>query len=241
MRQIFDTLPVAAGVLMLTLATGVAQSAPAQGEWESHTRIREAARQHVLDRAEEFSGRIKLTTSPLDSRLRLARCDQPLTTYDSPNGLKPGRNVVGVRCEGRKPWKLYVRVKVATIGPVVVAAHALARGQQIAATDLRVEDRDTSRLHRAFFTDPQGLVGQRTRRQITAGKLLHPGLVERRQLIRRGGLVKIMVRHGGLRVSMKGKALENGSLGEQVRVRNTASGRDITGEVVAAGVIEVGQ
>lgn len=239
MRQIFDRRLMAAGMLLLTLAAGAAQSAPAQGEWESHTRIREAARQHVLDRAGEFSGRIEVTASPLDSRLRLARCDQPLTTYDSPNGLKPGRNVVGVRCAGGKPWKLYVRVKVATIGPVVVATRPLARGQQISRADLRVEDRDTSRMHRAYFSDPQGLIGQRTRRQIAAGKLLHPGLVERRQLIRRGGLVKIVARQGGLQVSMKGKALENGALGEQVRVRNTASGRDITGEVVAAGVIEV--
>lgn len=239
MRHIFDTSAMAAGMFLLILATGKAQPAPSQDGWESHTRIREAARQHVLDRADTFSGRMEVTTSPLDSRLRLTRCDQPLTTYDSPNGLKPGRNVVGVRCEGRKPWKLYVRVKVATIGPVVVSARALARGQQLAAADLRVEERDTSRMHRAYFSDPQTLIGQRTRRQIAPGKLLHPGLVERRQLIRRGGLVKIVARHGGLQVSMKGKALENGALGEQVRVRNTASGRDITGEVVAAGVVEV--
>ncbi|RMG35631.1 MAG: flagella basal body P-ring formation protein FlgA [Gammaproteobacteria bacterium] len=240
MRRLFDTRPILAGMLLSIGSVSTAGSAT-DGPFESHERIRETARQHVLARATEFPGKIQVTTSPLDSRLHLQRCNRPLESYDSPNGLRPGRNVVGVRCPGSKPWKLYVRVNIATLGPVVVAARPLARGQQISAADLRLEERDTSRLHRAYFTDPQALIGQRARRQVAVGRVLHPGMVERRKLVRRGGLVRIVVRHGALQVSMKGKALENGSLGDQIRVRNTASGREITGEVVSSGVVSVGQ
>lgn len=239
MRQLFDTLLMTFGVLLLTLATRTAQSGVAHDEWESHERIREAARQHVLDRAEHFRGKVTVSTSPLDSRLRLARCDQPLEAYDAPNGLKPGRNVVGVRCTGRKPWKLFVRVNITTREAVVVTARPLARGQQVVADDLRIEERDTSRMQRAYYTDPKPLIGLRARRQIGAGQPLHPGLVEQRRLVRRGALVQIVARHGELQVTMKGKALESGVLGDLIRVRNTASGREISGEVVAAGVVEV--
>jgi flagella basal body P-ring formation protein FlgA len=39
---------------------------------------------------------------------------------------------------------------------------------------------------------------------------------------------------------MLGKALENGSRGQRIRVRNLSSGREISGEVIASGVIQVG-
>lgn len=98
---------------------------------ESHQRIREAARAHVLARADQLPGQIEVKIARLDPRLRLRRCERPLETYDSPNGLRPGRNVVGVRCTGQHPWKLYVTVDIATLQPVVVAARPLARGQQV--------------------------------------------------------------------------------------------------------------
>ncbi len=236
MRRFLDT--VMALACLALLAPGTAGAATG-GPYESPDRIREAARLHVLARAEDFPGEVRVTTSRLDSRLRLPRCEAPLATYDSPNGLRPGRNVVGVRCDTPRPWKLYVTVNVATLEPVVVAARALARGQTIAAGDLRLEKRDTSRLHRAYFTDIAGLLGQRTRRQVAAGRLLHPGLVERRRLVRRGTLVQLLARHGALQVRVKGKALEDGTLGDRIRVRNTASGRTVTGEVVASGVVAV--
>ncbi len=237
MRHILDTLPVRHGLPVLLLLTTPVLVAAAAGE--SHQHIREVARAHVLARAAQLPGEIEVTVSRLDPRLRLEPCDVPLESYDSPNGLRPGRNVVGVRCNGRHPWKLYVTVEIVTLQPVVVAARPLARGQTVSAADLRIEHRDTARLHQAFYTDTGDLIGQRARRQVAAGRILHPGLLERRRLVRRGGTVQILVERGALKVRMQGKALQNGALGDRVRVRNRASGREITGEVIAAGVVKV--
>ena len=74
-----------------------------------------------------------MTTGSLDSRLKLAACDQPLATYDSPNGLNGGRGVVGVRCNGSKPWKIYVPVRIALMESVVVSRRAIVRGQELSA------------------------------------------------------------------------------------------------------------
>jgi len=207
--------------------------------YESHDRIREAARQHVLEWAQQLPGKVEVTTGSLDRRLRLSTCDIPLTSHDSPNGLKPGRSVVAVRCEGKKPWKIYVSVNIATLQPVVVAARTIARGHLLDAHDARIEMRDTSRMHKAYYTDLKGLSGLKTRRQITAGSILDPSKLQRRQLVKRGSTVQILASEGPLQVHMKGKALDNGARGERIRVRNLSSGREITGEVIASGVIQV--
>ena len=73
------------------------------------------------------------------------------------------------------------------------------------------------------------------------GATLHlPLKGELRQLVRRGARVEILARHGSLQVRMAGKALQNGSRGQRIRVRNLSSGREISGEVIASGVIQVG-
>lgn len=43
----------------------------------------------------------------------------------------------------------------------------------------------------------------------------------------------------GLRVTMQGKALADGSRGDRIRVKNLSSGQVVTGTVVRSGVIQV--
>ena len=88
----------AAAALLLTLANCAASADDEQVQ--SHTSIRAAAEQHVLAQADRFAGDPEVSIRRLDSRLKLAACDEPLETYDSPNGLNGGRGVVGVRCNG---------------------------------------------------------------------------------------------------------------------------------------------
>lgn len=206
---------------------------------ESHDTIRAVAREHALAQVDKLPGEVEVTAGKLDRRLRLAACEVPLSAYDSPNGLKPGRNVVGVRCEGEKPWKLYVTINIATTESVVVAARPIGRGHMITAADVRTEMRDTSRLHKAFFTDSAATTGLRAKRSIAAGRILEASQLERRRLVKRGSTVQILASEGTLRVAMKGEALADGAQGERIRVRNLSSGRQITGEVVGSGVIRV--
>jgi len=225
--------------LLSLLIPLLASTAVAAENYQAHDTIRSAAREHALAQVENLPGEVEVTAGKLDRRLRLAACEVPLSAYDSPNGLKPGRNVVGVRCDGEKPWKLYVTIHIATSERVVVAVRPIGRGHMISADDVRTEMRDTSKLRKAFFSDPEATLGLRAKRTIAAGRILEASLLERRRLIRRGSTVQILANDAGLRVAMKGKALADGARGDRIRVRNLSSGREITGEVVGSGVIRV--
>ena len=148
----------------LLACVAVFSSSAGWAEHQSHDSIRDAARQHALAETQALSGNPQVSVGRLDSRLKLNACDQPLQTYDSPNGLSKGRGVVGVRCDGEKPWKLYVPVRVALLENVVVSRRPLVRGQTLGAGDVVLSEVDTSKLHKAYFTRVEDVIGLRSKR-----------------------------------------------------------------------------
>lgn len=231
-RRKTDGLALVATLLLLLADVAAAATTP-------HADIRDTARLHALADAENPGGRIEVSVGDLDSRLRLAQCDQQLEAFDSPNGLRNGRGVVGVRCNGSKPWKLYVPVQIATFETIVVTRRPVVRGQSLGRNDVTLEESDTSQLHKAYFTRVEDVVGLRTKRALAAGKPIYAGVLKREQLVRRGSTVEIIADTGGLLVTMRGKALADGGRGDRIRVENSKSGRVVTGTVSGRGIIHV--
>ena len=130
-------------------------------------------------------------------------------------------------------------VTIALMEEVVVTRHPIVRGQALRAADLALSETDVSRLHKAYFTRIDDVVGLRSKRAVRAGQTLHAGLLRREQLVKRGAQVQIVADTGGLYVTMRGKALADGGLGDRIRVKNLNSGRVVSGTVRGRGVIEV--
>ncbi|MGB5613899.1 MAG: flagellar basal body P-ring formation chaperone FlgA [Sedimenticolaceae bacterium] len=234
------TVAVFAALMSISVNISVASAAADEKHpIQSHQSIRDAAEKHALAAAESLSARPEVEVRNLDSRLKLTACDQPLESYDSPNGLNGGRGVVGVRCNGSKPWKIYVPVYVALMDSVVVSRRPIVRGQALRAEDVMLSEVDISGIHKAYFTRIEDTVGLRSRRSISSGDTLHAGLLERARLVKRGGQVEIVADTGGLQVRMTGKALSDGSQGDRIKVKNLNSGRVVSGTVAGAGLIRV--
>lgn len=85
-------------------------------------------------------------------------------------------------------------------------------------------------------------VGDRTfvfLRSVQAGRLLTWRDLGPRPLVRKGDLVDVSASEGMLNLSMKGLAMQNGSKGEAVTVRNLDSHRDFTAFVVDENHVQV--
>jgi len=208
---------------------------------QSHESIREAARQHVLANAGQFPGKTEVTALALDRRLRLTRCEIPLETYESPNGLRAGRSVVGVRCNGSKPWKIFVPVKIAALQHVLVSKLALRRGQLLNPSDFHLVEQDVAQLRKGYYTNARQVAGLRAKRAIRSGSVLTPSMLAQDKIVKRGSHVEILAREGGLSVRMRGKAMANGAIGDRIRVKNQSSGREVTGLIIEPGVVLVQQ
>ena len=62
---------------------------------------------------------------------------------------------------------------------------------------------------------------------------------DRPRIINRGEKVKIRLNHGGLQLTAKGRALDDASKGQELRVVNLSSNKALSTIATAAGVVEV--
>lgn len=81
------------------------------------------------------------------------------------------------------------------------------------------------------------LVGMTPRRLILAGNPIKEMEVQEPQIVKRGELVTMVFKSGGLSLTAQGKALENGARGDMIRVVNASSSRTL--EAVVSGYKEV--
>lgn len=226
--------------LFCALLAIAANAAAADEEHHAHSDIRRTAEQFALAQAEAGSpGNIQVEAGELDRRLQLSRCEIPLEAFMPVGGRLAGRTTVGIRCDGAKPWSIYIPVTIALYQPVLVAARPLSRGAHLTADDLQLVEQDVSSLTTGYLTDPEEAEGKVLKRMVTAGTPLTPSIVQAPRLIRRGERVTLLAETGGLQVRVAGKALADGAVGERVRVQNLSSRRIVEGEVVSPGVVKI--
>ncbi len=222
---------------LLVFACGNASANDAA--WQSTAEIAAAAENYLQQRIGKSADRTTAQAATLDPRHRLAQCDRPLEAFLRPGAKISARTVVGVRCSGSKPWKLYVPVDVVVTADVLIAKRTLPRGHVLTAGDFDVESRNVSRLLSGYVSDPASLVGQKLRYQLIAGRMLTPSMLEADAAVRRGQTVTIIASGGGIAVRMSGKALMDGALNQRIRVENLNSGRVVEGIVRSREHVEV--
>jgi len=76
-------------------------------------------------------------------------------------------------------------------------------------------------------------------RQVPASRMLTWQDLVRRPLVRKGDIVDVVASEGGLIVTMKAQAVENGVRGDTVTVRNLETRKDISGQVVAQDRVDI--
>ncbi|MEJ2576345.1 MAG: flagellar basal body P-ring formation chaperone FlgA [Gammaproteobacteria bacterium] len=224
---------------MVLAGACAAAVAAEQRSLQDHASIRAAAEDYVEANSEMFPVTPLVAAGDLDSRLQLGACSVPIEAFEPPNGLKPGRAIVGVRCDDDQPWKLYVPVEIQLPGEVVVAKRPLKRGEVLSNDDLTLAPRDLSRLHRDYYTEVEPLIGQSVRRTLRRNAVVTPSSVEAHDVVRRGSDVTIIAANPTVQVRMRGKALGDGSAGERIKVQNLSSGRELSATVVGTGLVRV--
>lgn len=181
----------------------------------------------------------EITIGHLDPRLRLTECSTKPTAFLAPGAKLQGKFSVGLRCSGKKPWTVYMPANVRRFANIVTAAHSLPRGKQVSDSDLMITRQDISQVRDGYFTNNKNVIGKILKRSISGGQVFFAKNITSPLLVHRGDEVVILASIGGLQVRVKGNALEDAALGEQVPVRNKQSKRIIQGTAIESGVVSV--
>jgi len=155
----------------------------------------------------------------------------------SPREIKPGitATVLRYRLTGGREFSVPVRIKWRQ--PAAVLRRSLPRGSVLSEEDLRVLFVERSGLRTP--ADPFRLCGARLTRNLAQGGVVFTDDVESVPVIAKGDPVRIVFRAGGLQVEASGEALDNGGVGDTIRVRNVLSRRIIACVVSGPGVVIV--
>ncbi len=213
-------------------------SLPAYAGFQSLEEIRHAAEKFATDRFGQDENST-IETRNLDPRLKLQHCPTPLTTQALSTQNHSGNMTVLVKCQGVKPWTVYVPVKIKSYIEVAVAKRPLARGIPITDKDIVFEKREISRLGSGYFEDKNKLNNRLPKRTLAKGAVISPRDLGVNKVINKGSRVSIIAHTNGITVRMAGLALSDAGKGESIRVRNLSSKRTVDAVVIEPGLVKV--
>lgn len=225
--------------LLIALTAGSMSPAVAEPNWQSLAAIHMAAEDFVAHYPFDTGYKPTLSLSKSDSRLRLKACQSPLLVGFSAASRKVGRVSLQVSCETGSKWKIHLPGKIALEADILVAKHALSRKQILDATDWRWQRHDLGQLQGDYFRDPERLNNLRLRQNIAAGKVLLGHQFEPRLLVENGQQVTIELNHPGMSIHTTGTALQGGTKGQAISVRNDRSGKVIEAVVASPARVQV--
>lgn len=99
---------------------------------------------------------------------------------------------------------------------------------------------ETFRARTAMVDAPLAIVGRTARRMLLPGEPVPVNAVDDPRLVSRNVATQIVFEENGLLITAVGTPLQNGGLGEVIRVRNIDTNRIILGTVMADGRIHTG-
>jgi flagella basal body P-ring formation protein FlgA len=187
--------------------------------------------------------------APLDPRVQVQACLQPLA-MDLPFA---SRETVRVRC-AQPPWQLYLRLQAGSGGPQVEApqttADAAATRQTVVTRRLiqrgvRLQPEMLEEVTLpALGMDPNAVASMRDLlhgevvRDIPAGQVLRSNDIRRSVLVKQGQSALMVVgQNSGFQITVRVEALQDGRMGEQIRLKNPDSGRLLTGTVTGPNAV----
>jgi flagella basal body P-ring formation protein FlgA len=124
---------------------------------------------------------------------------------------------------------------------VVRVNRSLARGTILNERDLQELLVQRAPGHLPIINHIEEAIGTALKRPLREGTELQHSMLQAPVVIKRGEQTVIEAGNGQFTVRMTGKALQDGAIGEQIRVQNIASKRTIQGEVQANGSVAIMQ
>jgi flagella basal body P-ring formation protein FlgA len=194
----------------------------------------------------------EVVIAPLDERLKVQACTKPLTV-DHPFASK---ETVRVRCT-EPVWQLYLQVSLpnsskpapaAANAPnssnvanptnpappktVVVAKRLLQRGTILQPDMLEETQASVSSADTQLLTSLKDAQQAELTRDMPAGQPLRISDIRKAIMVKQGQVVMLTIgEKAEFQISVRMEALQDGRLGEQVKLKNPESGRQVSGIV----------
>lgn len=147
--------------------------------------------------------------------------------------------VVGFLVDGHLVRKVPLSGKVTLELQVVKAARNIKLGEIIEEDDLISSVERNMQVGGELISHVDEAAGRKAVRYLHAGQLITRHMIEEPPAVMKGDQVIIKAENQRIEITARGRVLEDGRSGEQVRVVNAASGKEVFATVTGPGQVEV--
>jgi flagella basal body P-ring formation protein FlgA len=197
----------------------------------------ELAGQFGLGEAKNLTVTIERDTKPVQVEPNAGDLQVGRVLYDRSGRFDVTFDVPGSSAARRTPLR-FTGTVVETV-EIAVLARALNRSEVVKASDVAIERRPKAELRGDINATGAGLVGLATKRAVRAGEVLHTADFMKPEIVQRNENVTLVYEAPGLVLTMRGKAMETGALGDTVNVLNIQSKRTVQGTISGPGQVSV--
>lgn len=121
-----------------------------------------------------------------------------------------------------------------------VAIRPMMKGSIVSASDVQLTRMNGTSMGRDSLEHIADIVGRSLTKDVGQGEMFKASAVVIPPVVNAGSRVTVVFRQNRLEVTAVGTALENGGLGQDIRVRNDSSKKVVMGRVVEPGLVMVG-
>ncbi len=167
--------------------------------------------------------------------------DLDVELTDQGNGKLMGHvslNAV-VRVNGKIERRVVLSGWVDRFEKVVCALRPLPRHTIIAKGDLCLKKKNVSKVPINVIKTLESVAGKRVKHAVRAGSVLFTNSVEDIPVIRKGDRVTIIAKSTTLTVTATGIAQGEGSVGDQIRVKNCTGKKEIIARIVNGSTVRI--
>ncbi|KTD36090.1 flagellar basal body P-ring biosynthesis protein FlgA [Legionella nautarum] len=224
--------------LMFILSSTLLQAAPMQSLELLQQKVEHYA---LSELSTQNHDEIEVSAEKLDPRLNLKACkESELEVFNPYKTPILHTTTVGIRCRERDThWTLYIPLKIVLKKWVLVTNRPLPKGTQLADNDFDKLKVDVSQLKHGYFSDAREIRDQVCKQNLAEGVILTPYNLQTPLLVHRGEQVSIQAVNETINVSMNGIALNDGALGDTIKVQNLSSKRIIEARISANKQVRV--
>ena len=207
-------------------------------------RISRAIKSYLVEKDPSLAGkRIEISYKYADKIFRELKYRKGSVTFSVAElypDFKPIGNMIvpiQVTIDGEQKDKLFLRTKVSVFDKIVVAKKRFKRGELIQEGDATLEVRDISNLLPDILREINLVAGKEVKTFIPSGNAIYDHMIKDRPYVKKDEKVKISSSARNILVMADGLSMEDGKLGQEVRVKSLGSGREII--AVVTGTAEV--
>lgn len=183
---------------------------------------------------------VQVDVSQIDPNYNLSACQTaliPSMAQDPQGGMA---NAVKISCMDEHAWHLFVPISIHVMTKVLCASRVIAQGEPVGVDDVIFDMRDKTRLMDGYYTDMSEFDGMTAARTLAAGTTITKKNLRRIAIIKKNQTISLVLKRGGIEISMMGVAKTDGYLHETIKVLNPSSKKIVDAVVVASDRAEIG-